>query len=331
MSKLIDLVATGFSDLPFQMLEFFQIETEGSQLKVKTISNFLASRPQNQKLPLPQAMTEICDILVSHGYLNPLHKGGAMGMGNSYVPNVPGVLTNYPRNLLGDFKDHVTCLVFGFPYIFEQYKNSILPICHLTEDGDKTIGTGFIYGNLLVTARHCIEGAKAISIRGFSKLELSTSNFKFHANPDIDLAFLELPKSIPATKPFSRLEAGNILDQVITMGYPKVPGFHTTQTVEQAQVSSRLTVTKGSVAGQGTQYFANTDLLLITAKIRGGNSGGPVLNSSGAVIGVAIEMPHGEGKYDDLGYGTVVPHLFIEGMIKADNVQGSSIPFDDFE
>lgn len=318
--------------LPVHLLEFFQIETENSVLKRKTIMDFVAQPTYaNKKILMPSILVQICDLLVSHGYLNPLHKGGALGIENSYIVTAPGVLSNYSGSMLEDFKDQISCLTFGFPFIFEQYKKSILPICHIKANGDKTVGTGFLYKEYLITAKHCVEEAKAISLQGLSKMDLVSSTFNCHGNKDIDLAFIKMPKTLPLAKPFTRLESENILDTVITMGYPSVPGFHTIQTVEQAQVSSRLTVTRGSVAGVGTQYFSNSELILITAKIRGGNSGGPVVNANGAVIGVAIQTPLGEGNYDDLGYGTVLPSELIDEMINSPSPIKDKIQFDDFE
>ncbi|MBP3201163.1 MAG: hypothetical protein J6M39_05910 [Lachnospiraceae bacterium] len=50
--------------------------------------------------------------------------------------------------------------------------------------------------------------------------------------------------------------------------------------------------------------------MLITAKIRGGNSGGSVINCAGYVVGFACQSPYyGESTrdYDDLGYGIAKP------------------------
>ena len=56
--------------------------------------------------------------------------------------------------------------------------------------------------------------------------------------------------------------------------------------------------------------------MLVTARIRGGNSGGPIIDSNGAVVGVAFSEPMSKGDYDEMGYGIAYPiDLFYE-MLK---------------
>lgn len=41
------------------------------------------------------------------------------------------------------------------------------------------------------------------------------------------------------------------------------------------------------LAAVGKEYLAYIDAMLITARIKGGNSGGPVINSNGSLVGIA--------------------------------------------
>ena len=55
--------------------------------------------------------------------------------------------------------------------------------------------------------------------------------------------------------------------------------------------------------------------MLITAKIKGGNSGGPIINNKGCVVGVAFGEPIYEGSYDDVGYGVGMPIQVLNDII----------------
>ena len=62
--------------------------------------------------------------------------------------------------------------------------------------------------------------------------------------------------------------------------------------------------------------------MLITAKIRGGNSGGPVISEDGSIIGVACQTPYYDdniGDYDDLGYGIAVPIKYLLEILQQKN------------
>lgn len=331
MSVILDMLAEKYSKLPFQLLEFFQIGKPVDQQSIKSIADFLKSR-EDQTLEVPNSviLNQICEILSNQGFMVPVSKQGVLGINNTYVQTTIGDLNIYKDRDLNSFSLHLSCLVFGFRYIFETYRNAVAPIIHTTYNDDITIGTGFFYRRYFITAKHCLEGSKSISIKGFSAQELSKAQVKYHSDDGIDLAFFEVTKSDRIAQVIDRLDEGRVLDAVITLGYPKIAGFHTIQTVEQGQVSSRLTVTKGEVSGTGKHYLSDMEMTLITAKIRGGNSGGPVLNSTGSVVAVASQMALGKGDYDDLGYGSVIPFKYVEEMIESKNKIAEKLIFTDF-
>lgn len=330
MNLITDMLSKSYPKLPFELLSFFQVNDKSPN--IKSIAEFVKSREdQAAQIPNSVILNQICETLAAHGYLAPVTKQGVLGINNTYIQTSVGDLKTYEGRDLNSLSLHVRCIVFGFSYVFETYRNAVVPITHTTEDDEITVGTGFLYREYLVTAKHCLEKSKSIAIKGFTAEQLSAVQVKYHADEGVDLAFLKIPKLTGVIQVIDRKDEGQILDAVITMGYPKIPGFHAIQTVEQAQISSRLTVTKGEVSGTGKHYLSDTEMMLITAKIRGGNSGGPVLNSSGCVVAVASQMALGEGKYDDLGYGSVVPFKYVEEMISSKNMLAEDLKFIDFK
>ena len=127
----------------------------------------------------------------------------------------------------------------------------------------------------------------------------------------MDLAFIETGRQ---EEPIIFAADGEVMQEVLVMGYPKIPAFTDFLTAEKATISSkalsRLTPTSGFIAAYGYEYLAKMEAMLITARITGGNSGGPVINQNGCLVGIACQLPDSNpenGDYDDLGYGVAVP------------------------
>ncbi|HHU56382.1 MAG TPA: hypothetical protein GXZ48_06825 [Acholeplasmataceae bacterium] len=57
--------------------------------------------------------------------------------------------------------------------------------------------------------------------------------------------------------------------------------------------------------------------MLLTCPIRGGNSGGPIINEYGEVVSVFTDIPFAEGdsfQYDNFGYGCATPIEYINDI-----------------
>ena len=185
------------------------------------------------------------------------------------------------------------------------------------------MGTCFRMFNGLVTAKHCLTNGDTIAIRGYKAEFLNQCKVYVSKNPDIDLAYIETNE----TAKFN-IAQGHVLDDVLVMGYPKVSFFLNFCTGEKANISAqadlRMTPTLGAIAAEGEIYFPKglPKLYLITARIRGGNSGGPVINKEGMVVAVATGISAGEGlSDDDIGYGMAYPIQCAEAMLAEKNIE----------
>jgi S1-C subfamily serine protease len=129
-------------------------------------------------------------------------------------------------------------------------------------------GTGFIVrpDGLLLTAYHVVRDAKQLSVRCPGREAVSAKIIEAAAN--VDLAVLQLPFS--GMQYLALVEGRSIHqgDSVFTLGFP-VP-----QLLGDGSVSS--------LSGPGGE----ATFLQVTVPVQPGNSGGPLLNGAGQVVGV---------------------------------------------
>ncbi len=144
------------------------------------------------------------------------------------------------------------------------------------------LGSGFVISEdgYVVTNNHVIEGADEITIEFFSGEELTAKVIGTDPNTDIALLKVEAPGALPFVN-FGDSNAARVGDWVIAMGNPLGQGF----SVSAGIVSARNRALSGTY----------DDYIQTDAAINRGNSGGPLFNMDGAVIGVntAILSPNG--------------------------------------
>jgi serine protease Do len=144
------------------------------------------------------------------------------------------------------------------------------------------LGSGFVISEdgFVVTNNHVIEGADEILVEFFDGEELTATVIGTDPNTDIALLKVETDEPLPFV-PFGDSDEARVGDWVIAMGNPLGQGF----SVSAGIVSAR----NRELSGRYDDYI-QTD-----AAINRGNSGGPLFNMEGEVIGVntAILSPTG--------------------------------------
>ncbi len=146
----------------------------------------------------------------------------------------------------------------------------------------QALGSGFVISEdgFIVTNNHVIEGADEIRIEFFSGLELSAE--LVGTDPATDIALLKVTHDAPLPHvPWGDAEAARVGDWVLAVGNPLGQGF---------------SVSSGIISARGRALSGNYDDYIQTdAAINRGNSGGPLFNMDGEVIGVntAILSPTG--------------------------------------
>ena len=141
-------------------------------------------------------------------------------------------------------------------------------------------GTGFyINRENIVTAAHVVEGCRRMELTDATVLEVIRSE------PDLDLAVLKVPGEAAVLFDPGESEVwleispelnARLGETVTALGFPYLGRF-----------GQGLTVTGGNVSALPGGTFGDSQIM-ISAPVQPGNSGGPLLNGDGEVIGVVV-------------------------------------------
>ena len=242
-------------------------------------------------------------------------------------------------------------LVNGFYSVRERFSSLCLPISVKTVNDDYSIGSCFIYDNeTVITARHCIEGeiVKSFQILDIESKPIPVENIYVSSQSFLDVAIIKTQKNyfesfesfVVSSKPdhlgtslvdkanfidspvFILFGQGKVLDNILTLGYPPISGFESILIADKSAINSVfLRSSVGQVLTQQNKigYWGDDlEYFLINAKVKGGNSGGPVFDNLGRVIGIVVEIPVDiiiKTEIDKLGYGLVVPAKYIKDLM----------------
>ncbi|MYE39674.1 MAG: trypsin-like serine protease [Chloroflexi bacterium] len=137
---------------------------------------------------------------------------------------------------------------------------------------DSGLGTGFIVhdAGLVITNKHVVEGNSQVNIRLATGGNYQGSVIGTHST--LDLAYIEM-ESGDTFSPLalSDSDAIRVGDNVIAIGFPLGP-----------ELGREPSVTRGIISAKREDLgFLQTD-----ASLNPGNSGGPLLNENGCVVGV---------------------------------------------
>lgn len=166
-------------------------------------------------------------------------------------------------------------------------------VWHIINVSQQSGGSGFTVhtDGLAVTNAHVVShGDEIIASQTDGKIyEVRI----LYIDPSLDLAFLEIqsnrPVSVVSVGHSSRTRVG---EDVLAIGFPKVV---------DDEPGSDITVTHGIVSGK--RRFRGVEYIQTDAAINRGNSGGPLVNEQGAVIGVNTFADHSS---ENEGYAIAV-------------------------
>ena len=173
--------------------------------------------------------------------------------------------------------------------VYEKISPAIVAIEAQLEDG-LSAGTGCIVSKngLILTGLHVIEGAKEIDVTTYNG-QTYKARFVAKMEDKKDLALLKIdPRENMPTVSFGDSEDVRVGQRVLSIGNP----FGFSNTLTQG-IISRIDYSKNRF---------QTD-----AAINPGCSGGPLINSTGEVIGISQSIYNPDNNISNIGIGFAIP------------------------
>jgi len=167
--------------------------------------------------------------------------------------------------------------------------------------GEYKTGTGWVTNGLVATNHHVIKGSKLLFVvlNDGRRLPAKVDT----VDSENDVALLQVTGSLPPGLPLSSSESGMGAD-VFTLGYP-----HTDIMGKNAKLSTGV-VSATTGMGDDPRFYQ------ISVPVQSGNSGGPLLNKRGEVVGLVTAKLSAETVFRHTGdlpqnvnYAVKVAHL----------------------
>lgn len=215
--------------------------------------------------------------------------GGGVGSGITYYlanKNVP--LNKASNNIVADpvsfAKDNTALSAADIykkvaPAVVMISTKSIQSVNGWFQQETEGMGSGFIINTdgYILTNYHVINGAKEVTVTLSDGQEVTASVVNYDSDKDIAMIKLNGNLEVPGVVELGNSDALQPGEEVVAIGNPL-----------SKELSS--TLTKGIVSALNrsveTQSGVNTNLIQTDAAINSGNSGGPLINTKGEVIGI---------------------------------------------
>jgi S1-C subfamily serine protease len=211
--------------------------------------------------------------------------------------------------------------------IYNRTKDCVVLISCTLSNGSVVEGSGFIYsltypsGGYIATNNHVVEGATSISVSFFNGTSVSAQLIGRDVYSDLAVIHVSsLPLQAHA------LTLGNstqlmVGEPVYAIGNPfGLSGSMTAGIV--SQVSRVITLGDLGVPPPYGNYQI-VDLIQTDAAVNPGNSGGPLLDNLGLVVGMTFAIETAGGVNGFIGVGYAIPSVIINRVIPSLITNGS--------
>jgi S1-C subfamily serine protease len=195
--------------------------------------------------------------------------------------------------------------------IYERAAPGVVQINSTSSSGTgadgRALGSGFVFDKAghIVTNYHVVQGADEIRV-SFSNRDPYEAEL-IGTDPSTDLAVLRVATSASALTPLALGDSDDVRvgDPVVAIGNPF--GLDRTATAGIVSALQRLIT--------APNQFTIDHVIQTDAPINHGNSGGPLLNDHGRVIGVNTKIETGGVSTGNVGIGFAVPSNTVKDVV----------------
>jgi putative serine protease PepD len=249
--------------------------------------------------------------------------GAATGAGMYAVLESPGT-TVVRQVTVGDTSSPAsTATGLTIAQIYSRARASVVEITVTSAGGgfgpgggsETSQGSGFVYDRQghIVTNDHVVDGAQSISVQFSNGARYAATVVGSDSSSDLAVLTVNAPASLLTPLVLGDSNEVDVGDSVVAIGSP----FGLEGTITSGIVSAlhrQMTSPNG---------FAIDDSIQTDAAINHGNSGGPLLDRSGRVIGVNSQIESDSGGNDGVGFAvpsntvrSVVSQLLAGGEVR---------------
>jgi S1-C subfamily serine protease len=207
--------------------------------------------------------------------------------------------------------------------IYEQTYKSVVEITSISsqstpfgqEEQARGQGSGFVYDaeGHIVTNQHVVDGAETVSVRFWDGSTYDGTVVGSDPSTDLAVIKVEAPANVLEPLALGKSDDLTVGETVVALGSP---------------FGLEGTVTSGIVSALHRQMtapnnFTINDSIQTDAAINHGNSGGPLVNGAGDVVGVNAQIESESGGSDGIGFAipsktveSIVPQIIADGSVE---------------
>jgi S1-C subfamily serine protease len=189
--------------------------------------------------------------------------------------------------------------------IYERTSKAVVEIAAGGGAG-RAQGSGFVYDRKghIVTNQHVVDGSSSISVSFWNGVELDAELVGTDPSTDLAVLRVDAPAGLLSSLSLADSSAVDVGDPVLALGSP----FGLEGTITSGIVSS---LHREMTAPNNFQIL---DTIQTDAAINHGNSGGPLLDNRGRVIGVNAQIESESGGSDGVGFA--IPSNTVRAIVR---------------